>query len=176
MLALYYEDIKWLHISCVGLSGSLFVFRGFLMMRDSARANNRNLAGASYVIDSTLLGAAILLTVIIHQYPLLHAWLTVKVVLLVLYIFLGIWALRRGKTRRQRVAYFVAAALVYGFIISVAVTHDPRGLFSPLFSQCDPPRPSHAPILDAGIVNSTAFSNHRIGSVQVRMFRRVQPR
>jgi uncharacterized membrane protein SirB2 len=134
VLALYFEDIKWLHISCVALSGSLFVFRGILTMYNSPHANNRKLARASYVIDSTLLGAAILLTVAIHQYPLFQAWLTVKVVLLVLYVFLGIWALRRGKTRRQRIACFVAAVLVYGFIISVALTHDPRGVFSRLSS------------------------------------------
>ena len=132
MLALYYEDIKWLHIACVALSGSLFVSRGFLMMGNSVHANNKVLARSSYVIDSALLTAAILLTVIIHQYPLRQAWLTVKVALLVIYIFLGIWALRRGKTRRQRIACFIAAVLVYGFIISVAVTHDPRGLFSRL--------------------------------------------
>ena len=129
MLVLY-SDIKWLHIGCVALSGSLFVFRGFLMLCNSALANNKNLARASYVIDSTLLAAAILLTIIIHQYPLLQAWLTVKAMLLVFYIFLGIWALRRGKTRPQRIACFIAAVLVYGYIISVAVTHDPRGLFS----------------------------------------------
>lgn len=132
MLALYYEDIKWLHIACVALSGSLFVSRGFLMMGNSVHANTKFLARSSYVIDSALLTAAILLTVIIRQYPLRQAWLTVKVALLVIYIFLGIWALRRGKTRRQRIGCFIAAVLVYGFIISVAVTHDPRGLFSRL--------------------------------------------
>jgi uncharacterized membrane protein SirB2 len=135
VLALYYEDIKTLHISCVALSGSLFVLRGFLMMASSTHANNRHLAHASYVIDSTQLGAAILLTVIIHQYPLLQSWLTVKLALLMFYIALGIWALRRGKTRRQRIACFVAALLVYGFIISVAVTHNPRGFFPPLASR-----------------------------------------
>jgi uncharacterized membrane protein SirB2 len=132
VLALYYEDIKWLHIACVALSGSLFVSRGFLMMGNSVHANTKFLARSSYVIDSALLTAAILLTVIIRQYPLRQAWLTVKVALLVIYIFLGIWALRRGKTRRQRIGCFIAAVLVYGFIISVAVTHDPRGLFSRL--------------------------------------------
>ena len=132
MLALYYEDIKCLHIACVALSGSLFVSRGFLMMGKSVHANNKVLARSSYVIDSTLLIAAILLTAIIHQYPFRQAWLTVKVALLVIYIFLGIWALRQGKTQRQRIACFIAAVLVYAFIISVAVTHDPRGLFSRL--------------------------------------------
>ena len=51
MLALYYEDIKWLHIACVALSGSLFVSRGFLMMGNSVHANTKFLARSSYVID-----------------------------------------------------------------------------------------------------------------------------
>lgn len=130
MLAIYYQEVKWLHIACVFLSGSLFFFRGLLMIGNSGYANSRHLARASYVIDSTLLGAAIVLAVIIHQYPLRNAWLTAKVIFLVLYIFLGIWALRRARTRARRIACLFAALLVYGFIISVAVTHDPRGIFS----------------------------------------------
>jgi uncharacterized membrane protein SirB2 len=128
MLALYYNEIKWLHIGCVALSGSLFTFRGLLMMCGSQLANQRYLARASYAIDTTLLAAAVLLTIIIHQYPVANSWLSVKSLLLILYVFLGIYALRRGKTRLGRSACFVAALLVYGFIISVAITHDPRGL------------------------------------------------
>jgi uncharacterized membrane protein SirB2 len=128
MLALYYNEIKWLHISCVALSGSLFAFRGLLMMCGSQLANRRYIARASYVIDTTLLAAAVLLTIIIHQYPVANSWLSVKLLLLVVYVFLGIYALRRGKTRLRRSACFVAALLVYGFIIRVAVTHDPWGL------------------------------------------------
>jgi uncharacterized membrane protein SirB2 len=36
----------------------------------------------SYTIDTVLLTAALMLTAIVQQYPFVHAWLTVKVVLL----------------------------------------------------------------------------------------------
>jgi uncharacterized membrane protein SirB2 len=130
VLAIYYSDIKWLHIGCVLASGSLFSLRGSLMLCGSRYANHVPLARLSYVIDTMLLAAAVLLTIIIHQYPLVQAWLTVKLLLLIVYIFLGNFALRRGKTRRTRGGYLLAAVLVYGCIISVAVAHNPLGLFS----------------------------------------------
>ncbi len=130
MLATYYGDIKWLHIGCVLASGSLFSLRGCLMLCGSRFANHATLARLSYVIDTMLLTAAVLLTIIIHQYPLVQAWLTAKLLLLIVYILLGILALRRGRTRWTRGGYLLAAILVYGFIISVAVAHNPLGLFS----------------------------------------------
>ena len=48
--------------------------------------------------------------------------------LLVVYIALGVLALRRGRTLRARTVYFVAALLTYGFIVSVAITHHPLGV------------------------------------------------
>ncbi len=130
MLAAYYNDIKWLHIGCVLVSGGVFSLRGLLMLCGSRYANHVALARLSYVIDTVLLAAAVLLTLIIHQYPFVQAWLTVKLLLLIIYILLGILALRRGKTRCTRGGYLLAAVLVYGFIISVAVTHNPLGVFS----------------------------------------------
>lgn len=130
MLASYYGEIKWVHIGCVLASGILFSLRGSLMLRGSRHANHVALARLSYVIDTTLLAAAVLLALIIHQYPFVQAWLTVKALLLVVYILLGIFALRRGKTRRTRAGCLLAALLTYGFIISVAITHDPAGVFA----------------------------------------------
>jgi uncharacterized membrane protein SirB2 len=60
------------------------------MLSGKAGANHPILARLSYVIDSMFLVAAILLTLIIHQYPFVQAWLTVKVLLLPLYVVLGI--------------------------------------------------------------------------------------
>lgn len=129
-LATYYAQIKWVHIGCVAASGFLFSLRGSLMLCGSHHANSPALARLSYLIDTALLAAAVLLTLIIHQYPFVQAWLTVKVLLLVLYILLGVFALRRGKSRRARGAFLLGALLVYGFIISVAVTHNPAGVLA----------------------------------------------
>ena len=56
-------------------------------------------------------------------------WLTVKVLLLVPYIMLGYFALR-GAERGKRLASLAGAALVFGYIYSVARAHDPLGWFA----------------------------------------------
>lgn len=127
MLAAHYPQILHVHVGCVVLSGSLFTLRGLMRIAGLEVANHRALRIASYVIDTTLLIAAILLTVIIHQYPLTDAWLTTKVLLLALYIVLGTMALKRGKTSATRTTSFIAALLVFLFIVGVAWTHRPAG-------------------------------------------------
>ncbi|MCE5233593.1 MAG: SirB2 family protein [Mizugakiibacter sp.] len=129
-LAYFYPQIKLLHIWCVALSGTLFLFRGSLRLAGIGLANHAALRYLSYAIDTTLLTAALMLVVILHQYPFVQAWLTVKLLLLVVYIVLGTIALKRGRTPRVRAGAFVAALAVFGFIISVAIAHDARGVFA----------------------------------------------
>ena len=127
MLASHYLQILHLHVGCVALSGTLFTARGVMRIAAVDVANHRILRVLSYVIDTTLLVAAILLTLIIHQYPLTSGWLTTKVGLLVLYIVLGVVALRGARTTSVRVAAFLAALTVFGFIVGVALVHHPAG-------------------------------------------------
>jgi uncharacterized membrane protein SirB2 len=112
------------------LSGSLFLVRGLLMLAGSRAANHAALRYLSYAIDTTLLTAALMLVTILHQYPFVQAWLTAKVLLLVVYIVLGVFALRRGRTRAVRMLCFVAALAVFLFIVSIARWHDARGVFA----------------------------------------------
>lgn len=125
----FYPQIKFVHVLCVALSGALFLARGLLMLAGSGVANHVILRFTSYAIDTTLLTAALMLASILHQYPFAQAWLTAKVLLLVLYVVLGVFALRRGRTRAVRAACFASALAVYAGIIGVAYFHDPRGWF-----------------------------------------------
>jgi len=127
VLASYYLQIRMLHVGCVVLSGALFTVRGLMRIANLSGANHRGLRWMSYAIDSTLLGAAILLIVIVHQYPFVDAWLTTKVLLLLLYIGLGVIALQRARTRAGRAAALAAALLTLGYIVGVAIAHDPAG-------------------------------------------------
>jgi uncharacterized membrane protein SirB2 len=123
----FYPQIKFVHVLCVILSGSLFALRGLMMLAGSRFTNHAALRYLSYAIDTTLLTAALMLITILHQYPFVQAWLTVKVLLLVVYIVLGVFALRRGRTRRIRAVCYVAALAVFGSIVGVALTHNPHG-------------------------------------------------
>lgn len=117
-----YIAIKHLHITCAALSGSLFVLRGFWMLRDSALLQRRWVKIAPHIIDTLLLVSALMLVFWSGQYPFAQNWLTAKVVALIAYIVLGTIALKRGKTKPTRIAAFVAALAVFAYIVCVAVT------------------------------------------------------
>src|SRR5256886_5618794 len=123
MLASQFAAIRLVHITCVAMSGSLFCLRGILRIASIPTAHHWLLRLASHVIDTALLLAAILLTLILHQYPFTDAWLTTKVLLLVLYIVLGTIALKRARTVFGHVVAFVFALLTFAYIIGVAITH-----------------------------------------------------
>ncbi len=126
----FYPQIKLVHVSAVFASGGLFLLRGALLQLGQTWAMAAPLRYLSYAIDTVLLTAALMLATILHQYPFVHGWLTVKVVLLIVYIVLGSLALKRGRTPAIRGAAYVAALLVYAFIISVARAHHPLGIFA----------------------------------------------
>lgn len=125
-----YPTIRLLHIAAVAVSGGLFFIRGLGRAADASWAMAAPMRYASYAIDTVLLGAAIALSVIIHQYPFVHGWLTAKVVLLVVYIALGTFALKRGRTRTIRVVCWLAALAVFALILSIARHHDALGPLS----------------------------------------------
>ena len=127
MLAPHYAEIRLVHIACVALSGMLFTTRALLRINGSRLANHRALRVTSYIIDTTLLVAAVLLTLIIHQYPFINGWLTAKVLLLLLYIGLGIVTLQGACATFPRSVALAGALLTYGAIVVVALTHAHRG-------------------------------------------------
>ncbi len=125
----FYLEIRNVHIGSVLASGALFLLRGL-----GVNVLNANwpmwapVRYLSYTIDTVLLTAALMLMTITHYYPFVHHWLTVKVVLLVVYIVLGSFALKRARTRKARIGYFIAALAVFAFIVSVARAKDPLGV------------------------------------------------
>src|ERR1043166_2620323 len=98
----FYPQIKWVHVAAVIASGSLFALRGAGVLAGSRWAMHAVPRYTSYAIDTVLLTAALMLATILRQYPFVHGWLTVKVLLLIAYIVLGSMALKRAPTRRAR--------------------------------------------------------------------------
>ncbi len=129
-LAPWFPQILAVHVGAVAISGTLFALRGAGHIAGWRIVDHAAVRRFSYLNDTVLLIAAILLTLIIHQYPLVDAWLTVKVLLLIVYIVLGTIALRRGRTARIRAWAYVAALATFAFIVSVALTQNPWGALS----------------------------------------------
>jgi len=120
-----YVSLKITHVTCVGISYTLFVVRGVWMMRDCALLQRRWARIVPHVVDTVLLASAIALALMSHQYPLANGWLTAKVAGLLIYIGLGTVALKRGKTRRARIAAWLAAQVVFFYIVAVALKRMP---------------------------------------------------
>ncbi len=118
------------HIFAVCLSGSFFLLRGLWMLQESGLLEKKLVRIAPHVIDTVLLLAAVVLSVLAEQYPITHPWLTVKLLALVAYVVLGVFALRRGKTKTVRVIYLIAAIATFGFMVSVALTQNTLGFLS----------------------------------------------
>ena len=121
-MATTYTLLKYLHVSCVVLSGAGFVLRGIWMLQGSPLLARRWVRIAPHVLDTVLLASAIALTLMIGQYPLVHGWLTAKVVGLIAYIVLGSIALKRGRSLGVRIAAFCGALLAFTYVIAVAIT------------------------------------------------------
>ena len=123
----FYPQIKWIHLVAVIASGGLFLLRGLAVQAQACWPMAAPVRWLSYGIDSVLLAAAVALVAVLPAALYANGWLTVKLVLLVLYIGLGTVALKRGRTQGQRQVAFVAALVVYGSIIAVARAHHPLG-------------------------------------------------
>jgi uncharacterized membrane protein SirB2 len=117
--------LKQIHIAAAVVSYTLFFVRGVWMIVDSPRLTRRWVRVVPHVNDTVLLASAIWMAVLIHQYPGTHGWLTAKVAGLLIYIGLGMIALKFGRTSRMRITAWIAAQAVFFYIVAVALTRDP---------------------------------------------------
>ena len=122
-----YIALKHLHMTAVALSGLFFLIRGGWLLQNSPQLQAKWVKISPHIIDTILLLSAIALLVVGHQF---HAWVHVKITLLIVYIGLGVMAFRKAKTTHQKVGFLVSAMMVYMFIISVAIAKSPLGFFS----------------------------------------------
>ncbi len=120
-----YALLKMVHVGSVILSFSLFFLRGIWLIQDSENLRQRWVKILPHINDTVLLVSAILLAIAIQQNPLEHAWLAAKIFGLLVYIGLGMVAMRFGKTRKTRIAAWVAALFVFAYIVLVALTKSP---------------------------------------------------
>lgn len=123
-----YALLKLAHVSSVVVSGCGFLLRGLWMMQGSPLLQRRWVRVAPHIVDTVLLASALALVILTRQYPWAHGWVLGKILALLLYITLGMMALRRGRTPAIRIASTLGAMLTFGYIVSVALTRDPLGV------------------------------------------------
>lgn len=123
----FYPQIKLVHVAAVLLSGGLFLLRAMGTLVAHRWPMAAPVRYLSYTVDTVLLTAALMLMSVLKQYPFVHPWLTVKVILIVVYIVLGSFALKRARSRKARLVFSILAVLTFIVILSIARRHDPLG-------------------------------------------------
>ncbi len=122
--------LKYIHMSAVLLSFTGFVLRAGWMLADSPMLKNRWVRVLPHIIDSVLLVSALWL-VYLMSLPLLQTdWLLAKIIALLVYIGLGTLALKRARTKAQRLVFSVLALVVFLYIVSVAMSKSVYGFFA----------------------------------------------
>jgi uncharacterized membrane protein SirB2 len=128
-----YATLKLLHIGAVMLSFTGFMTRGLGVLYRASWVRHPFARTLPHLIDTVLLLSALGMLWVAHLSPLELPWLRAKFVGLVVYISLGTVALRPARAGRVgrgitvRLAAWLAALAVFGYIVSVALTKSPRG-------------------------------------------------
>jgi uncharacterized membrane protein SirB2 len=126
-MAIDHATLKGLHQAAVLLSVTGFFVRGLGTFAAASWARGRVARTLPHAVDTVLLLSALALAWGLRLSPGNAPWLVAKIAGLLLYIGLGMLALRPGRPLAVRVAAWVAALLTFGWIVSVAMTRDPLG-------------------------------------------------
>ncbi len=116
------ELVKYFHVSMALLSITGFIIRGIWMIQESAYLHQKWVKVLPHIIDSLLLISAVFMAISLAINPLEQSWLLSKIIALLLYIALGMIALRFGQSKAQRKIALVLAIIVFFYIVLVAFT------------------------------------------------------
>ena len=121
-----YLTVKALHILLAATTATLFAVRAYWRVRRSPVLALRWVKVVPHIIDTLLLASGVWLALQIGPTGL-RGWLPAKLIALVLYIALGMAALKLGRTRSIRMIAAIAALFVLGYIACVAATKSAWG-------------------------------------------------
>ena len=132
--AFFYTALLHAHRTLVGVSVVLFIARAIGVAGQRAWPMTPVIRWSSVLIDTTLMATGIALWVLMQHNPVHEPWLALKLFLLLVYIALGTYGLKRGRTRAIRMGFSVLALLVITQMFWIARTRDPFGILSVLRS------------------------------------------
>ena len=118
----YYEVLKLAHVTCVVISGTLFIYRYARLRICPDQPFPKALKILPHINDTALLASAIGMLSLIGLNPFTTPWLLAKIVALVLYIVLGMICMRSLPGSRCQAVSFVAAISVFAYIVFVGLS------------------------------------------------------
>lgn len=126
----FYEIVKYIHVTAIILSISGFLVRVNLQLNDSPYQTKYWFKKLPHKVDTILLASALTMVYIMGVNPLTTFWISEKIIGLLIYILLGMVALRWGKTKTVKKVAASAALIVFAYIVYVAHYKAPAVIFS----------------------------------------------
>jgi uncharacterized membrane protein SirB2 len=123
----FYPQIKLVHVFLALCSGTIFALRGAGVLANMRWPHWAAVRWTSYAVDTSLLTAALMLLTILPGEMFANDWLATKLTLLVVYVVLGVFAIRRARTKTVKAACYVAALATFGMVYTIARAHHPLG-------------------------------------------------
>lgn len=117
--------LKGFHMSCASLSLGLFIWRGRRVLHHRPVASRLWGRIVPDTVDTLLLASGAWLAWRLHQIPFESPWITAKLAAVALYIGLGFVVMRFGRTEVVRRTAWLAALVVFAYIVAVAVSRSP---------------------------------------------------
>jgi len=117
-----YLFAKHLHLTAVVISILFFIIRFIWLTRSSDMLQKKWVKIVPHVVDTVLLGSAIALCFILAFNPLEQSWLLQKIVLVVIYILIGFWTLKKAQTLSLKWLGFSLAIACLAFVGKMAVS------------------------------------------------------
>ncbi len=132
-MAEYYLWIKNVHIGMAYTTGLLFLLRGLyrLLWRERMHLGlKKSVDRLSYLVDTLLLAMGISLLFILKLNPVTTAWVASKLVLLIVYVGLGVFAFRQRLSLAGRWSCFALALVCWLLMYQTARLHLPIWMWS----------------------------------------------
>lgn len=120
-----YLMAKHTHLTLMLISVSFLIIRVLASTQNAQWLQQKWAKITPHVIDTLLLTSAVSLMVSISQYPIVHHWLSAKVIALIGYILFGTLAFKGQKSTPKKLGFLLLALVCIGYMISVAVTKSP---------------------------------------------------
>ncbi|GAA0858266.1 SirB2 family protein [Aliiglaciecola litoralis] len=117
-----YIFTKHLHMTAVVLTILFFIVRFFWLMRGSDMLMKKWVKISPHIIDTILLASAVALCFLVPWNPLQHPWLWQKILLVVIYILMGFYVLKRANSTAARWTGFAVGMVCLALAGKMAVT------------------------------------------------------
>jgi uncharacterized membrane protein SirB2 len=127
MTGMDYASLKIFHVAAVALSVTGFAVRALGALAGADWVRRRAARTLPHVLDSLLLLSGLALLWMLRLSPHQAPWLAAKLVGLVVYIALGVIALRPATAKGVRAVSAVLAVATVAWMVSVARSKNPMG-------------------------------------------------